>query len=62
MAAAKTVEALPILVSSSLGLLYVLFLVEKRDIVLIAIFCLIVIRCAAALIVRQKPEVRKGEE
>lgn len=62
MAGAKTVEALPILASSILGLLYVLFLVEKRDIVLIAIFCLIVIRCAAALMVRQRTEVGESEE
>ncbi|MBC7186514.1 MAG: hypothetical protein H5U38_05720 [Calditrichaeota bacterium] len=62
MAGAKTVEALPILASSILGLLYVLFLLDKRDIVLIAIFCLILIRCVAALMVRNKAEVGKGEE
>jgi len=62
MASAKVVEAMPILVSSSLGLLYTLLFAEKRDIVLIVIFCLIVVRSAAGVIGWRSKEKRKGEE
>lgn len=62
MARAKVVEAMPILVSSSLGLLYTLLFAEKRDVVLIVIFCLIVVRSAAGLLRSRDGQTEKGEE
>lgn len=62
MARAKVVEAMPILVSSSLGLLYTLLFAEKRDVVLIVIFCLIVVRSAAGMLRPRDGQIEKGEE
>ncbi len=61
MAGARVVEAMPILVSSSLGLLYTLLFAEKRDIVLIVIFGLIVVRSAAGVLRRRDGQTQKGE-
>lgn len=62
MARARTVEAMPILVSSSLGLLYTLFLSGTRDVVLIVIFALLVIRSGAAIVRPLKGEKIEGEK
>ncbi|MDZ7294340.1 MAG: hypothetical protein ONB14_02810 [candidate division KSB1 bacterium] len=62
MVATRTVEAMPILVSSSLGLLYTLFLSGTRDVVLIVIFVLLVVRSGAAMVRPRTREKIEGEE
>lgn len=49
MAKKKTVEALPVLISSALGMAYVLFFMGENDIVLIVIFALLLLRSALGL-------------
>ena len=50
MAAKKTVEALPVALSSALGLAYVFFFMTDNDIVLLVIFALLFIRSLTGLL------------
>ena len=50
MAKKNKIEAMPILISSTLGLLYVLFFIKGNDIVLIAIFLLLILRSLLGLL------------
>ncbi len=61
VAGTRTVEALPILISSSLGLVYTLLLADTRDIVLVVIFALIALRSGAAMFRSHGPEKHKDK-
>ncbi len=46
----KAIEALPVFISSVLGLLYVIFFLDQRDAVLLVIFVLLLFRSSVGLL------------